>query len=473
MANQPQPSPRITRQLSILLKRLLDMGDDKAPESETIENIKAGVDFRGAKLWILILAIFTASLGLNVNSAAVIIGAMLISPLMGPIIGMGLGLGINDFELLKRSFRSFLTATVFSVLTATVYFLITPLTEAHSELLARTSPTIYDVFIALCGGLAGIIALSSTSQRNGNVVPGVAIATAIMPPLCTSGFGLATGNWVYAAGAFYLYLINVIFIALATYAGVLVMHFNKKVFVNKQREKRVKHIIVTLTIATVLPAALLTYQLVSEDIYAKRANEFISKALTFDGTQIVSREINCNKRTIKVMLWGTTISESELASARKKLEAFHLDNTQLTVLQGTDNKDIKALRNMIQEKNGMTREQQQNAQMLANLQNQVEQLQGHISDLTYTDRLATNLRAEMHVLFPEVQSFTLGRNVRYIMNDSTCCDTLTVAYIELAKKLEASEKERLTNWLHNRIRTPNVKVVTTLGETTGTAAKRK
>lgn len=146
-----------------------------------------------------------ASLGLNTNSAAVIIGAMLISPIMGPIMGMGLGVGINDFELFKRSFRSFFTATVFSVLTATFYFLVTPIAEAQSELLARTAPTIYDVFIALCGGLAGIIALSSVSQRSGNVIPGVAIATALMPPICTTGFGIATGNWLYAAGAFYLY----------------------------------------------------------------------------------------------------------------------------------------------------------------------------------------------------------------------------------------------------------------------------
>ena len=182
--------------LNLFIRRLLSMKEDKAPEEETIASIKAGIDFRGANLWILIFAIFVASLGLNTNSAAVIIGAMLISPLMGPIVGMGLGVGIYDFELLKRAFRSFATATIFSVLTATFYFAITPINEAQSELLARTSPTIYDVLIALFGGLAGIVALCSTGQRGGNVIPGVAIATAIMPPLCTTGFGLATGNWL-------------------------------------------------------------------------------------------------------------------------------------------------------------------------------------------------------------------------------------------------------------------------------------
>lgn len=208
-------------------------GDDAAREEEVIEGIKQGIVFRGAKLWILILAIFVASLGLNTNSAAVIIGAMLISPLMGPIIGMGLGIGIYDFDLLRRSWNNYIVATAFSVATATIYFFVTPIAEAQSELLARTSPTIYDVLIALCGGLAGIIALSSRGQRTGNVIPGVAIATALMPPLCTTGFGIATGNWAYAAGAFYLFIINTIFIATATFVGAMfIMKFHTKTFLD-------------------------------------------------------------------------------------------------------------------------------------------------------------------------------------------------------------------------------------------------
>ena len=165
---------------------------DMEDEKEIVAQITSGVSFRGANLWVLIFAIFIASLGLNVNSTAVIIGAMLISPLMGPIIGMGLAIGINDFQLLRRAAKNFAIATVISILTATVYFLITPLGEAQSELLARTSPTIYDVLIATFGGAAGILALCTKGK--GNVIPGVAIATALMPPLCTAGFGLASGR---------------------------------------------------------------------------------------------------------------------------------------------------------------------------------------------------------------------------------------------------------------------------------------
>ena len=160
------------------VRKYFNLMPDKEDESAIVEQISSGVSFRGANLWVLIFAIFIASLGLNVNSTAVIIGAMLISPLMGPIVGMGLAVGTNDLGLLKRAGKNFGVATLISVLTATIYFLLTPLSEAQSELLARTSPTLYDVLIAFCGGAAGIIAL--TTRGKGNVIPGVAIATALI-----------------------------------------------------------------------------------------------------------------------------------------------------------------------------------------------------------------------------------------------------------------------------------------------------
>lgn len=321
--------------LNLFIRRLLSLRNDKVPEEETIASIKASVEFRGANLWILIFAIFVASLGLNTNSAAVIIGAMLISPLMGPIMGMGLGVGINDFELLKRAFRSFATATIFSVLTATFYFAITPIDEAQSELLARTSPTIYDVLIALFGGLAGIVALCSTGQRGGNVIPGVAIATAIMPPLCTTGFGIATGNWIYAAGAFYLYLINSIFISLATFIGVNIFDFKKKVFVDKQREKRVKHIIVTIAVLTMLPSTLLTYMLVRENFFTSKANNFVAQVVTSEQTQVIAKEVDYHTKEIRLVTIGEEIPEKELTRMKSQMENFGLEDAKLSIVQGT------------------------------------------------------------------------------------------------------------------------------------------
>lgn len=228
-------APNYLLKVKGFLCKYLDLNKDKDDELTIVDTICKGVEFKGSNLWILIFAIFMASLGLNVNSTAVIIGAMLISPLMGPIMGIGLSVGINDLDLLKRSFKSYLIATFFSVITATVFFLVfSPFSEAQSELLARTSPTIYDVFIALFGGAAGVVALST--KEKGNVIPGVAIATALMPPLCTAGFGLATGNWIYFLGAFYLYFINSVFISVATFLGVRIMKFRAKKFVDQERE---------------------------------------------------------------------------------------------------------------------------------------------------------------------------------------------------------------------------------------------
>ena len=183
---------------------------------------------------ILVLAILIASLGLNTNSTAVIIGAMLISPLMGPIIGIGLGVGICDFALIKRALRNLVMAAGFSVVASTIYFIISPVSEGHSELLARTSPTIYDVLIGFVGGFAGILAIGSTSK--GNVIPGVAIATALMPPLCTAGYGLATLQFNYFFGASYLFIINSIYIAFATFLGVKLLRYKTADTVDNNRE---------------------------------------------------------------------------------------------------------------------------------------------------------------------------------------------------------------------------------------------
>jgi len=188
--------------------------------------IEKAIHFSGTNLYILILAILIASLGLHTNSPAVIVGAMLISPLMGPIMGLGFGVAINDFKLLKRSLINCLFASSVSLMMSTLFFLLTPLHESTSELLHRTSPNIYDVLIAFFGGMAGMLATST--KLKGNVIPGVAIATALMPPLCTAGFGLANWNAKYFFGALYLFLINSIFIAAATFIIGRILRFGRR-----------------------------------------------------------------------------------------------------------------------------------------------------------------------------------------------------------------------------------------------------
>ncbi|WP_276787468.1 TIGR00341 family protein [Paraprevotella xylaniphila] len=443
--------------LNLFIRRLLSLRNDKAPEEETIASIKASVEFRGANLWILIFAIFVASLGLNTNSAAVIIGAMLISPLMGPIMGMGLGVGINDFELLKRAFRSFTTATIFSVLTATFYFAITPIDEAQSELLARTSPTIYDVLIALFGGLAGIVALCSTGQRGGNVIPGVAIATAIMPPLCTTGFGIATGNWIYAAGAFYLYLINSIFISLATFIGVNIFDFKKKVFVDKQREKRVKHIIVTIAVLTMLPSTLLTYMLVRENFFTSKANNFVAQVVTSEQTQVIAKEVDYHTKEIRLVTIGEEIPEKELTRMKSQMENFGLEDAKLSIVQGTKNLSASELKTMLNDP--ASRQADKNAQLLANEQQRADKLQKELDVYKKTELQAQSISAEMATLFPEAARVSIARTFSYAVSDSLQKDSLTLVSLTLKKKLNTETREKMEEWLKTRLKTPDMKLI--------------
>ena len=443
--------------LNLFIRRLLSLRNDKVPEEETIASIKASVEFRGANLWILIFAIFVASLGLNTNSAAVIIGAMLISPLMGPIMGMGLGVGINDFELLKRAFRSFATATIFSVLTATFYFAITPIDEAQSELLARTSPTIYDVLIALFGGLSGIVALCSTGQRGGNVIPGVAIATAIMPPLCTTGFGIATGNWIYAAGAFYLYLINSIFISLATFIGVNIFDFKKKVFVDKQREKRVKHIIVTIAVLTMLPSTLLTYMLVRENFFTSKANNFVAQVVTSEQTQVIAKEVDYHTKEIRLVTIGEEIPEKELTRMKSQMENFGLEDAKLSIVQGTKNLSASELKTMLNDP--ASRQADKNAQLLANEQQRADKLQKELDVYKKTELQAQSISAEMATLFPEAARVSIARTFSYAVSDSLQKDSLTLVSLTLKKKLNTETREKMEEWLKTRLKTPDMKLI--------------
>ncbi|MCB0814367.1 MAG: TIGR00341 family protein, partial [Flavobacteriales bacterium] len=242
------------------VRRLFDLTEDAQEYSAVVEEVSRNVVFRGTNLWILMFAIVICSVGLNVNSTAVIIGAMLISPLMGPIIGVGVGVGIFDTQLIRKGARNLLVAVVISVFSSALYFWITPLSEAQSELLARTTPTLWDVLIALFGGLAGIVA--ATRKEKTNVIPGVAIATALMPPLCTTGYGLATGQWAYFLGALYLFFINAVFISVSAFLLVRLLRFPRATFVDQVQERRVRWIVWIVVVITVIPSVWLAYTLV-------------------------------------------------------------------------------------------------------------------------------------------------------------------------------------------------------------------
>lgn len=447
---------RNTFAIRAFLKEYLDLRKDKDNELETVESIRKGVEFKGANLWILIFAIFMASLGLNVNSTAVIIGAMLISPLMGPIMGVGLSVGLNDFELMKRSLKSFLITTVFSVVTATIFFLVSPVAEGQSELLARTSPTIYDVFIALMGGLAGVVALST--KEKGNVIPGVAIATALMPPLCTAGYGLATGNLIYFLGAFYLYFINSVFISLATYVGVRVMHFQRKAFVDKKREKTVRKYIVCIVVLTMCPAVYLTVDIIQDTFFESAANKFINEQLAFENTQVLDKKIvnKGKEREIRVVLMGQEVPEASIAVARGKMKDYQLDDTKLVVMQGMNNEsmDISSIRAMVMEdfyKNSEQRLQEQTRK--------IAELEGNLQHYRSFDELGKKIIPELKVLYPSVESVALSHAIETTV-DSLRTDTVTLAVLKFGKHPDAREKNKITEWLKARTGATKLRLIT-------------
>lgn len=444
------------------IKDLLGLGDDRADEQLVINGIKSGVDFRGAKLWVLILAIFVASLGLNTNSTAVIIGAMLISPLMGPIIGMGLGMGIDDLSLFRRAGKSYLVATLFSVVTATLYFLLTPIDEAQSELLARTSPTIYDVLIALCGGLAGIIALGSSSQRTGNVIPGVAIATALMPPLCTVGFSIATGNWAFAAGALFLYLINTVFISLATYVGCrFILNLKPVVETNEVIRKRTNRIIFIITALVIIPATMLTVRMIQESLFQQRARNFITHELNFTGTQVLMKDYNYESQTIHVALLGKEIDSLRIADARNKLTDYNLDKVTLEVVQNQLGLDSHEVENMITKQDMRLA---QAADMVNQQKEEVKKLEMQLENYQQRDKLSSDLYREIKSLYPTIQEISVGLGANTRMDSVLQHSSTTLIYIRFAKPITTTDREKLDSWLRQRANYENLQIVVESGK---------
>ncbi|MBL0128292.1 MAG: TIGR00341 family protein [Flavobacteriales bacterium] len=311
---------------------LFKLGKNAEAHEVAMENILKGVSFRGTNILILIFAIIIASVGLNVNSAAVIIGAMLISPLMGPIVGVGAGLGVMDLELVKRGLKNLSFAALASVATSTIYFFLSPLDEAHSEILARTSPTIWDVLIAVSGGFAGIIA--SASKERGNVVPGVAIATALMPPLCTAGFGLAHLNWPFFFGAMYLFIINSVFISIAALFTVRWLRYPAKQMLDERTTRRMKRSTAVIVICTVLPSIYLAYRLVEQNAFKRKCEEFIAQEATIPDNYLVANVVDVKERTIRLTYMGRGVDVIEEARLRERMALHGIGDAHLDVRTG-------------------------------------------------------------------------------------------------------------------------------------------
>ena len=440
------------------LRRLLDFREDKAGDVATIESLKGDVEFRGTKLWILICAILVASIGLNVNSTAVIIGAMLISPLMGPIIGFGLGFGIADLDLVRKSLRNLALTTLFSILTATIYFLLTPLDQPGSELLGRTEPSLYDVLIAFFGGAAGLIAGSSKSK--GQVLPGVAIATALMPPLCTAGFGLATGNWAFFFGAIYLYIINSVFIAFATFVMVRIMRFPMKTVASGDMRKRSYRWITVIAVCTLIPSIYLSIRLVRDSYQEQRAKQFVADHFAPPAHQVIRQSFiraDGDKRAyIDVVLIGKPLSAQTIDSIATLLPSYGLSNFDLQVHQGIDNEaptDYEQLGGVL------LRDLYERSERTASEQRaEIDSLRRTLLRYDYYKSLTHDVSDEAKAVFTDISKVRLMPSMEFIQGQDS---VLHILVTTPSHRISPTERNKLEQWLQRRTKTDALELILT------------
>lgn len=442
----------IVRRVKEYLVNYFTMSTQLLPQADAEQSIRGDVSFRGPSIVILVLAILIASLGLNTNSTAVIIGAMLISPLMGPIIGLGLGVGIHDFRLIKVSLRNLLMASVFSVTASSVYFLISPVSEGHSELLARTSPTIYDVLIGFVGGGAGILAIAS--RNKGNVIPGVAIATALMPPLCTAGYGLATWQLNYFFGATYLFLINSIYIAFATFIGVKLLGYKNSDTVDTVRWSRVRYIVYTLALLTMLPSIWLTIQMLRDNKFRMRAAEFVAEECVWPDTEVVdhSASTGADGRTITLTLIGQVLPADSLQLAlSSRLKFYHLEGTSLRIVQGSSARQTThaaGIRDVYQVAQSTILAQQR----------KIDSLTAIVDISQQTLDAGAEVAPELKVVFPQVSDIAIVKGV-FASTDSVSADTVNIALVHFTSSPTAEMTKRLSEYLEARLKLSEITII--------------
>ena len=431
------------------------LGADAASQEEVNSNVHKGIMIKGTNLWVLIFAIFIASLGLNTNSTAVIIGAMLISPLMGPIIGMGYSMGVYDFNLLKESLRNFLIMIVVSLVTSAIFFTLPLISSTQSELLARTQPTTYDILIALFGGLAGMVA-QTRKDRTGTVIPGVAIATALMPPLCTVGYGLATFQFKFMLGALYLFTINSIFIALASFIVTRVMKFQMIGELEPLKLKKLKSIMISIIVLVTFPSILIAISIIQRSAFEANYKHFVDEAFNYDNTFVVesSAQYKTGRKkqsVIEVRLFGEPLSENVVNNIRGQMSSvYHLPKVDLVVRQAN------------QEDGGIaiTALQSNYTEMLNEKNRQMSHLQEQLSSIRTADTLAvSNMTREIGIFVPEIKDMSMQRHISYNTNGAAT-DTTYICILSFVEDMETEpDMDLIRHWLNNRTGTNNIKIL--------------
>lgn len=456
-------SKGILQDIRDMISRHFSLKDDKADDHTIDQALRSGVEMKGTNLWVLMFAIFVASIGLNVNSTAVIIGAMLISPLMGPIMGIGYGVGILDFPLMRLALKNLGFAILIGLLTSSVYFFFSPLTLPQSELLSRTTPTIWDVLIALFGGFAGII--GATRKERSNVIPGVAIATALMPPLCTAGFGFAHGNWSFFFGALYLFTINCVFIAFSSAVIVRAFHVRKKQFSDEQAAIRVGRFVTLIVLLTVTPSFYLAYLLVQKELFETRAVHFLGQELDSKVSHIAKTRIDPKKRLIEVTMVGEFIPPSKLASIVDRLPASGLAGAKLVVRQSNQRPiDLSTL------KTGLLNDLYIQGRIPVEKKDRtIQQLQTSLDRREIHDRMLKGIPEELHALFPQIMGIWVSKAFDWDRKTGLKSQPTVLIVLDVAADhpINRRERTRIEKWALVRVKPERVKLVVESGRQTG------
>lgn len=465
-----QEGPRVSRAFKLfigtfweLVKRITNIrtGTDY---KGTAEQINKDTYFGGHNIWILICSIFIASIGLNVNSTAVVIGAMLISPLMGPIMGVGFSLATFDWGLLVKAVRNLTITVVISVVTSAIYFLITPLGEPQSELISRTHPTTLDVLVAIFGGVAGVVA-GSRNER-GNVIPGVAIATALMPPLCTAGYGLATLNMKFFVGAFYLFLINAVFIALSTYVFVRILRFPLKDFVDPSVEKRTRAYTIAILIVFLVPSGITLYKTVRQNFFEINARKFIAQEIN-EATLYKSHIVfdTDSLPTIELFIMGDVIPKKEEVLLQKKLGNYKLGKAVLVIHQADNSAERFA---EIAKETGLQMKSQVLEELYVNNAKQIEDKNKKIAELQYEllrikrDTIPfVGVTKEIRAQYDGVEKVRFSKAIE--VSNAGKLDTVPTVAITWKNDMEQEHiqqsQEKMQKWLRVRLKDPELVVV--------------
>lgn len=419
----------------------LHQGEEQ--REKVLENVKSSIAFSGSNVWILACAIMIASVGLNLNSTAVVIGAMLISPLMGPIVGAGFALAMFDFTLLRKSLKNLLISTIIGLLVSFIYFSLSPYKDAQSEILSRTSPNIYDVLIAFFGGLVGVIAV--TRVEKGNPIPGVAIATALMPPLCTAGYGLATGNFSFFGGALFLYTINCVFICIATYLIVNFLKYPAVGFVDEIRERRVRNWITIITVLMILPSIFFAYQFIQKQRFQAKVKLYVQQEFETRGNTIVYQKTNYSSadapNSIELAFLNRKFTSREIKEENKKLEQLGLRNTRLIIRQ-----DSAFLADVSTKKIANNEVDHSQAKLIAELNAKVDR---------YTFQ-TDNLYEEARAIFPALSSVSVAK--QEIFGNTDSIKVIPVGFYQTEKVLPKTDEETLRKWLQAKLKVDTLEI---------------